>query len=211
MNAADIPAELMRAFEVQRASFDSAPFPDWDVRRDRLARLRRLVEDNESAIEDAIHADFGGRPRLETQIAEVFPSLGEIKGALRKGHQWMRPRKAGVSLWFQPATAHIQPRPLGVVGIVVPWNYPLYLAAGPLVAALVAGNRAMVKMSEYTPAFSTLFQQLVAAAFAPEEVTVITGGPEIAAHFTRLPFNHLLFTGSTAGRPQGDGRPRRRT
>jgi coniferyl-aldehyde dehydrogenase len=197
MNAADIPADLSHAFEGQRASFDGAPFPDWDVRRDRLARLRRLVEDNESAIEDAIHADFGGRPRLETQIAEVFPSLGEIKGALRKGHGWMRPRRAGVSVWFQPATAHIQPRPLGVVGIVVPWNYPLYLAVGPLVAALVAGNRAMVKMSEYTPKFSALFQQLVAAAFAPEEVTVITGGPDIAAHFTRLPFNHLLFTGST--------------
>jgi coniferyl-aldehyde dehydrogenase len=197
MNAADIPAELSHAFEVQRASFDAAPFPDWEIRRDRLARLRRLVEDNEVAIEDAIDADFGGRPRIETQIAEVFPSLGEIKGALRKGHKWMRPRNAGVSLWFQPATAHIQPRPLGVVGIVVPWNYPLYLAVGPLVAALVAGNRALVKMSEYTPAFSTLFQQLVAATFAPDEAAVLTGGPEVAAHFTRLPFNHLLFTGST--------------
>ncbi|MGB2818379.1 MAG: coniferyl aldehyde dehydrogenase [Burkholderiaceae bacterium] len=197
MNAADIPAELSHAFEVQRASFDAAPFPDWEVRRDRLTRLRRLVEENETAIEDAIHADFGGRPRIETQIAELFPSLGEIKSALRKGHTWMRPRKAGVSLWFQPATAHIQPRPLGVVGIVVPWNYPLYLAVGPMVAALVAGNRAMVKMSEYTPAFSALFQQLVAAAFMPDELTVITGGPDIAAHFTRLPFNHLLFTGST--------------
>ncbi|MGZ8253229.1 MAG: coniferyl aldehyde dehydrogenase [Burkholderiaceae bacterium] len=197
MNAADIPAELLHAFEAQRASFDAAPFPEWEVRRDRLARLRGLVEDNEAGIEDTIHADFGGRPRIETQIAEVFPSLGELKGALRKGHKWMRPRNAGVSLWFQPATAHIQPRPLGVVGIVVPWNYPLYLAVGPLVAALVAGNRAMVKMSEYTPAFSTLFQQLVAAAFTPEEVTVITGGPDIAAQFTQLPFNHLLFTGST--------------
>jgi coniferyl-aldehyde dehydrogenase len=197
MNVADIPAELSHAFEIQRAAFDAAPFPGWEVRRDRLARLRRLVADNEVAIEDAIHADFGGRPRIETQIAEVFPSLGEIKGALRKGHQWMRPRKAGVSLWFQPATAHIQPRPLGVVGIVVPWNYPLYLAVGPLVAALVAGNRAMGKMSEYTPAFSALFQRLVAAAFVPEEVTVVTGGPDVAAHFTRLPFNHMLFTGST--------------
>jgi coniferyl-aldehyde dehydrogenase len=198
MNAADVPADLLHAFEVQRTSFDAAPFPDWNVRRDRLARLRRLVEDNEAAIEDAIDADFGGRPRAETQIAEVFPSLNEIKGALRRGRGWMRPRGAGVSIWFLPARAHIQPRPLGVVGIVVPWNYPLYLAVGPLVAALVAGNRAMVKMSEYTPAFSALFHKLVAAAFAPEEVAVVNGGPEVAAHFTRLPFNHLLFTGSTA-------------
>jgi coniferyl-aldehyde dehydrogenase len=197
MNAADIPAELSSAFEVQRSSFDAAPFPSWEERRDRLLRLRRLVADNEAAIEDAINADFGGRPRTETQIAEVFPSLNEIKGALREGRKWMQPRRAGVSIWFLPASAHIQPRPLGVVGIVVPWNYPLYLAVGPLVAALVAGNRAMVKMSEYTPTFSALFRQLVGAAFRPEEVTVITGGPDIAAQFTRLPFNHLLFTGST--------------
>src|SRR5512139_2174394 len=197
MNAADVPADLFHAFEVQRTSFDAAPFPDWEMRRDRLARLRRLVVDNESAIEDAIHADFGGRPRTETQIAEVFPSLAEIKVALRKGRKWMQPRSAGVSIWFLPARAHIQPRPLGVVGIVVPWNYPLYMAIGPLVAALVAGNRALVKMSEYTPRFSALFEQLVAKAFAPEEVAVVNGGPDVAAQFTRLPFNHLFFTGST--------------
>jgi len=197
MNAADVPADLLHAFEVQRTSFDAAPFPDWDVRRDRLVRLRALVMDNESEIEDAIHADFGGRPRTETQIAEVFPSLGEIKGALRRGRKWMQPRRAGVSIWFLPARAHIQPRPLGVVGIIVPWNYPLYLAVGPLVAALVAGNRAMVKMSEFTPAFSALFAKLVAATFRPDEVTVVDGGPDVAAQFTRLPFNHLLFTGST--------------
>jgi coniferyl-aldehyde dehydrogenase len=197
MNAADVPADLLHAFEVQRTSFDAAQFPDWEVRRDRLGRLRRLVADNEEAIEDAIHADFGGRPRTETQIAEVYPSLGEIKVALRKGRKWMQPRRAGVSIWFLPARAHIQPRPLGVVGIVVPWNYPLYMAIGPLVAALVAGNRALVKMSEFTPAFSALFEQLVAKTFTPEEVAVVNGGPDVAAQFTRLPFNHLFFTGST--------------
>jgi coniferyl-aldehyde dehydrogenase len=197
MNAADVPADLLHAFAVQRTSFDAAQFPDWEVRRDRLGRLRRLVADNEEAIEDAIHADFGGRPRTETQIAEVYPSLGEIKVALRKGRKWMQPRRAGVSIWFLPARAHIQPRPLGVVGIVVPWNYPLYMAIGPLVAALVAGNRALVKMSEFTPAFSALFEQLVAKTFTPEEVAVVNGGPDVAAQFTRLPFNHLFFTGST--------------
>ena len=87
MNAADVPAELSHAFELQRTSFDAAIFPEWDERRDRLARLRQLIEDNEVAIEDAIHADFGGRPRTETQIAEVFPSLSEIKGAQRKGRR----------------------------------------------------------------------------------------------------------------------------
>jgi coniferyl-aldehyde dehydrogenase len=197
MNAADVPAALLQAFELQRTSYDADPFPEWSVRRDRLARLRRLVEDNEDAIEDAINADFGGRPRAETQIAEVFPSLAEIKNALRHGRRWMRPQGVWVSKWFMPARAHILPRPLGVVGIVVPWNYPLYLCVGPMVAALVAGNRVMVKLSEYTPAFSALFQQLASALFGPEEVTVIDGGPDVAAQFTTLPFNHLLFTGST--------------
>jgi coniferyl-aldehyde dehydrogenase len=84
-----------------------------------------------------------------------------------------------------------------VVGIIVPWNYPLFLAVGPLVAALAAGNRAMVKLSEYTPAFAQLFRDAVTRTFSPEELAVITGGPDVAAQFTRLPFNHLLFTGST--------------
>jgi coniferyl-aldehyde dehydrogenase len=90
------------------------------------------------------------------------------------------------------------PRPLGVVGIIVPWNYPLFLAVGPLVGALVAGNRALIKMSEYTPAFSELFRQLVVRDFAADEVAVVTGGPDVAAQFSTLPFDHLLFTGSTS-------------
>ncbi len=109
----------------------------------------------------------------------------------------MRPRGAWVSKWFLPARAHVMPRPLGVVGIIVPWNYPLFLAIGPMVAALVAGNLAMVKMSEYTPAFSQLFAELVRKFFAPDEIEVITGGPDVAAQFSALPFDHLLFTGST--------------
>ena len=198
MNPLDVPTELLHAFEVQRSAYDADPFPEWDVRRDRLERLRRLIVDNEAEIEDAIDADFGGRPRAETQIGEVFPSLSEVLAAQRKGRRWMRPRGARVSKWFLPARAQIMPRPLGVVGIIVPWNYPLYLAIGPLVSALAAGNRAMIKLSEYTPGFSALFARLVAASFKPEELVVVTGGAEVAAQFTRLPFDHLLFTGSTA-------------
>ncbi|HWS75411.1 MAG TPA: coniferyl aldehyde dehydrogenase, partial [Quisquiliibacterium sp.] len=165
---------------------------------DRLARLRTLVTENETAIEEAIDADFGGRPRIETQIAEVFPSLSEIRTALRHGRRWMKPRGAWVSKWFLPARAHVMPRPVGVVGIIVPWNYPLGLSIGPLAGALAAGNRSMIKLSEYTPAFSSLFQRLVADHFRPDEVAVVTGGPEVAAAFSALPFDHLVFTGSTA-------------
>lgn len=198
MKAADVALDLNQVFELQRAAYDQAPFPDWNVRRDRLARLRTLVEASETAIEEAIDADFGGRPKAETQISEVFPSLAEIKGALRHGRGWMKPRGAWVSRWFLPARAHVMPRPVGVVGIIVPWNYPLFLAVGQLVGALVAGNRALVKMSEYTPTFSELFRQLIANEYSAEEVAVITGGPDVAAQFSALPFDHLLFTGSTA-------------
>jgi len=197
MHPSDLPAAMQRAFERQRESYDAAPFADWPTRRDRLQRLQRLVSANEREIEAAIDADFGGRPRMETQLAEIFPCLVEIRGALKHGAHWMTPRHVGVGKWFLPASATVQPRPLGVVGIIVPWNYPLFLAVGPLVGALAAGNRAMVKMSELTPAFSLLFADLVRQNFAPEEVTVITGGPELAAEFSALPFDHLLFTGST--------------
>ncbi len=109
----------------------------------------------------------------------------------------MKPRGAWVSKWFLPARAHIMPRPLGVVGIIVPWNYPLYMAIGPLAGALAAGNRAMVKLSECTPEYGLLMQRLIAEHFGPDEVSVVLGGPEVGAAFAALPFDHLVFTGST--------------
>lgn len=197
MKPEDAPIDLPLAFERQRAGWAAAPCPPWPERADRLRRLQRLLVDHESVIAEAIDADFGGRPAIETELAEIWPSLEEVKGALRSGRRWMQPRRAGVGKWFLPARAQVLPQPLGVVGIIVPWNYPLYLAIGPLVAALAAGNRAMVKMSEFTPAFSALLQRLCTQVFSPEEVCLVNGGPEVAAQFSALPFDHLLFTGST--------------
>lgn len=197
MQLHDASTDLAAALERQRAAHAADPCPAWPVRADRLRRLQRLLRDHEAAIAQAIDADFGGRPAIETELAEVWPSLEEIKGALRHGRRWMKPRRAGVGKWFMPAGAKLLPSPLGVVGIIVPWNYPLYLAVGPLVAALVAGNRAMVKLSEFTPSFSALMQRLCAEAFAADEVLVVTGGADVAAQFSALPFDHLLFTGST--------------
>ncbi len=191
------PTQQTRAFERQRAAHAADPCPRWEVRADRLRRLQRLLVDHETAICEAIDADFGGRPFVETELAEIWPSLEEVKGALRHGQRWMKPRRAGVGKWFIPASAQVWPQPLGVAGVIVPWNYPLYLAVGPMVAALAAGNRVMVKMSELTPRFSALLQRLCEASFAAEEVCIITGGPDVAEQFSALPFDHLLFTGST--------------
>jgi coniferyl-aldehyde dehydrogenase len=168
------------------------------VRRERLRRLQQLVRNNEHELARAIDADFGGRPPMETQIAEVFGSLQEIGHALAHGRRWMTPREVGVSKWFLPARAQVLPQPLGVVGVLAPWNYPLYLAAVPLAAALAAGNRVLLKPSEFTPQFGGLLARLVSYWFAPDEVDVVLGGPEVAAEFSRLPFDHLFFTGSTA-------------
>ncbi|HVJ59044.1 MAG TPA: coniferyl aldehyde dehydrogenase [Burkholderiaceae bacterium] len=198
MNAFDMPAALRDAFEDQRRGCAREPFPHWRVRRERLLRLDALLRDQGDRIEAAIDADFGGRPRMETQLLEVFPALVEIKSALRGGRHWMRPRRAAMSKWFLPARAQVVPQPLGVVGIIVPWNYPLYLSVGPLVGALAAGNRAMLKLSEYTPAFSEWFAAALAERFDADEVFATSGDAELAAAFSCLPFDHLVFTGSTA-------------
>ena len=192
----EVPA-MSSLFDAMRAASRHDQTPPWDVRADRLRRLRRLVQANHEAIAAAISADFTNRPRQETALLEVFPSMAGIDDALRHGKRWMRVRRASTGLWFKPGRSRLMPQPLGVVGIVVPWNYPLYLTIGPLTGALAAGNRAMVKLSEYTPRFSALFAQLVQAAFAPDEVAVINGDAEVAAAFSTLPFDHLLFTGST--------------
>lgn len=192
----EVPA-MSTVFNAMHAASRHDQTPAWDVRADRLRRLKRLVRDNHDAIANAISADFTNRPHQETALLEVFPSVAGIDDALRHGKRWMRVRRVSTGLWFKPGKSRLMPQPLGVVGIVVPWNYPLYLTVGPLTGALVAGNRAMIKLSEYTPRFSELFARLVQATFAPDEVAVINGDADVAAAFTGLPFDHLLFTGST--------------
>jgi coniferyl-aldehyde dehydrogenase len=190
--------DMRQTFDAMRAASLRAQTPPWPERADRLQRLRALVKDNREKIAAAISADFHNRAVQETELAEVFPALEGIAHALRHGKHWMRVRRRSTGLWFKPASSKIMPQPLGVVGIVVPWNYPLYLAVGPMMAALAAGNRVMVKQSEFTPRFAELFAALAAKAFAPDEIAVVNGDAEAAREFSALPFDHLLFTGSTA-------------
>jgi coniferyl-aldehyde dehydrogenase len=174
------------------------PMPSWAQRATRLRALETMLREQREAFAAAIHADFGQRPAEETDLLEIFPSLSAIRHALGHGQRWMKPRRRLADWLFLPARTELRPQPRGVVGIIVPWNYPLYLAVGPLVDALVAGNRAMLKMSEFTPRFSALFAEQAARYFQPDEVRVVTGDAEVAQAFAALPFDHLLFTGSTA-------------
>ncbi|MEO5625580.1 MAG: coniferyl aldehyde dehydrogenase, partial [Dokdonella sp.] len=174
------------------------PYPDWTSRARRLRSLAALMQDHRDAIAAAIAADFGRRPGEETDLLEIFPSRAGIQHALKHGRRWMRSRRRWAGFWFLPARTEVRPQPLGVVGIIVPWNYPLYLAIGPMTDAIAAGNRVLVKMSELTPLFSALFAELIAKAFSPDEITVVNGDADVAREFSALPFDHLLFTGSTA-------------
>ncbi|THD59580.1 MAG: coniferyl aldehyde dehydrogenase [Bradyrhizobium sp.] len=184
---------FQRMFELSR----TMPAPTLTERLDRLARLRAAISDNETGFEQAISADFGHRSSIETAIAESLLVLGEIRHAARHLKKWMAPQRVSTALQFMPAKNRLIPQPLGVVGIIAPWNYPLQLTLAPAVAALAAGNRVMIKPSELVPRFSALLKEVIAAKFDASEMMVTGIEDDIAQAFASLPFDHLMFTGST--------------
>ena len=189
---------LQSLLEQQRRAFQADPYPSAADRVQWLDALHRLLASNQQAIIEAISADFGNRSADETRLAEIMPSLHGIHYARRRLQRWMKPSRRSVGLAFQPASAKVVYQPLGVIGIIVPWNYPLYLAIGPLIGALAAGNRVMLKMSESTSATGLLLKDLLAQVFPEDQVAVVLGEADVGIAFSRLPFDHLLFTGSTS-------------
>ncbi len=192
-----LPLSLRPRFDALRAGYARAAMPNVAARSAHLATLTRALKANRAAIAGAIAQDFGHRSPDETDLLEIFPSLEAASHARQHVKAWMSPKRQFASLWFLPARTEIRAQPLGVVGIIVPWNYPLYLAFGPLAAALAAGNRVMLKMSEFTPSTGALVATIIAENFAADHVTVVNGDTAIAREFAALPFDHLLFTGST--------------
>ncbi len=196
------PAEakdvLSQRFDRMRALTRSGVAPTLEERRDRLDRLRQMLTANEDAFIAAISDDFCHRSAHESRLLDITLTLNSLRNARRHLRRWMRDDRRHVDLAFQPAKDWVRYEPLGVIGIISPWNYPLFLALGPLVDALAAGNRAMIKPSELTPRTSALLAEKIAECFDETEVTVITGDAEVAAAFSQLPFDHLVFTGSTA-------------
>lgn len=174
------------------------PNPSWKERFNRLDRLETLILENKEAIEKAIKSDFGHRDAFLTDMVDILPTLSEIRLQKKNGEGWMKPRMVLPDAIFLPATAKIVPQPKGVVGIISPWNYPLLLSVGPVAQAFAAGNVCMVKLSESTPMFSALLEDLAAQYFLPTEFKIVNGDEEIGSRFSELPFDHLLFTGSTS-------------
>ncbi|WHZ19822.1 MAG: aldehyde dehydrogenase [Rhodanobacteraceae bacterium] len=194
-------ASLNDLLQRQRTAW-RAHAPDLAERLNDLARLRVAFKARLEDFARAVSDDFGRRPRAETLLADGMPVLHEIDHARRHLRRWVRPRRVAADANFLPARCAIIPKPLGVVGIVSPWNYPVNLALVPLVDALAAGNHVLLKPSERTPRTSALLAELIVDVFPPERVAVVQGGAEVAAAFAALPFDHLLFTGSTALAPQ---------
>jgi coniferyl-aldehyde dehydrogenase len=193
---------LAEALERQRRAYFAHPVPSLDERKADLRTLQRFVRDHKNAICDAISADYGHRSRHETMLAEIFPVVDGIDHVIQHLRRWMKPQRRSVDLRnFLGARNRVIPQPLGVVGVIVPWNFPLNLSLVPLTYIFAAGNRAMVKMSENSRHLAQLLIERMPAYFPPEKLQFFdeTGG--VGIEFSKLPFDHLLFTGSgTTGR-----------
>jgi coniferyl-aldehyde dehydrogenase len=191
------PERMQSIFESQRAAYARSPFPSLQARKVHLKILRTLMLEHKTAIAEALNADFTARSAEESLFAEVMTSMHHVDYTLKRLRCWMRPERRSVGLHFLPASGRVVYQPLGVVGIIVPFNYPVNLAMVPLAAALAAGNRVMIKMPERTPRIAALIGEMLRKGYAEDQVAVVEGGAEIAAAFAALPFDHLLFTGST--------------
>jgi len=185
--------------DTQRTAFMTELPVSLDVRRDRLKRAIAMVADNADRLCDALSEDFGHRSREQSMITDIAASVGPLKHALKHLARWAKPQRKPVlfPLGLLGGRGHIEYQPKGVVGIIAPWNFPVQLVVSPLAGVFAAGNRAMVKTSEYTPVTSDVMAELAARYFDATELAFVSGGPEAGKAFAELPFDHLLFTGAT--------------
>ncbi|HTK96637.1 MAG TPA: coniferyl aldehyde dehydrogenase [Pseudomonadales bacterium] len=184
----------------QRADYIKRGEVDAATRIDRLDRAIALLVDHQQRLVEALSADFGHRSRHQSLFTDIAASIGPLKHAKKHLAEWMKPekRKVDFPMNLLGARARIEYQPLGVVGVISPWNFPVNLTFTPLAGILAAGNRCMIKPSEFTPATSQAMAELIAAAFDELEISVVVGGPQTGADFAGLPFDHLLFTGATS-------------
>lgn len=188
---------LSEVFDRQQRAFRRCAPISHAKRIEALDALLRIIFKYEESLVDALKSDFGNRAVQETRLLEIFPVVSEIRHAKRNLRHWMRSRAVRVNWQFLPSRAQVIYQPLGVVGVIGAWNYPILLTLSPLINALAAGNHVMVKPSEHAPATANVLQQMIGEVFPDEFATVITGDKELAAAFSGLPFDHLIYTGSS--------------
>ncbi len=195
-----ITESMMKALEAQREDYLNEGHVSAEVRIDRMRRGMEAVHKHQDRIVEALNTDFSCRPREVSMLTDVSASIMPFKSAIKHVRSWMKPqkRKTMFPLNLLGGRSRIEYQPMGVVGVLSPWNFPVNLAFAPLADILAAGNRAMIKPSEFTPAVSDVIAEIVKEAWDEKEVTIFTGGPEVGAAFSGLPFDHMLFTGATS-------------
>ncbi|GAL27653.1 aldehyde dehydrogenase [Vibrio variabilis] len=187
---------LEHVFSDMRSAYNNNPAPTYEQRVVILNKLKHAIIENEQRIYDALKLDYGYRSEFDTLIADVLPSVAGINYAIKNLKKWMKPSKRHAGLMLVPSKVTVHYQPLGVVGVITPWNFPFYLALGPAVQALAAGNRVMIKMSEFTPNANAALREVVKDL--SEHIQIIEGEADVGAAFSKLPFDHLIFTGSSA-------------
>jgi coniferyl-aldehyde dehydrogenase len=199
VNASDAEMRMQTVLELQRADYIAEGGVSPATRKDRLNRGIDVVLKHKDRLVEALNTDFGCRPREVTMLTDIAASVTPMKHAVKHLDRWMRPsrRPTMFPLNLLGGRSRVEYQPLGVVGVISPWNFPVNLTFGPLAGILAAGNRAMIKPSEFTPATSEVMAEMVGEAFDEKEVAIFTGGPEVGQAFSGLPFDHLLFTGAT--------------
>jgi coniferyl-aldehyde dehydrogenase len=192
--------QLAVLLDRQRRAFERNTIVSAETRIDRIDRVISLLVDNQSILCEATSADFGQRSLHQARMADIFGALASLKYAKKNVRRWMKPEKRHVDppMNILGATARIHYQPKGVVGAIATWNFPVWVPMSPLGGIFAAGNRCMIKLSEFTPHTSTLLQTLIAHYFDPEELVGITGEQDVGAAFAALPFDHILFTGATS-------------
>lgn len=193
LNASPLTQLLQR----QRSSYLAAPNPNYATRVEQLTRLKAAILQFKTPLVEALSQDYGHRSIDDSLISDIMPVINNINYSLKNLKKWLKPSARHAGLLLAPAKVTVHYQPLGVIGIIVPWNFPVMLSIGPLVTAIAAGNHAMLKLSEFTPATNQVIKQLLAQVFDESHVAVIEGEADVAAAFSALPFDHLLFTGST--------------
>ena len=198
--AGDTETRMQETLEAQRQDFLREGAVSAETRIDRIDRAMDAVLKHQDRLCEALDSDFSCRARQVTLLTDVAASVQPLKHGKKHLRQWMRGEKRPTNfpLNLLGGRSRIEYQPLGVVGVISPWNFPVNLTFGPLAGILAAGNRAMIKPSEFTPATSEVMAGMVAEAFDPKEVALFTGGPEVGQAFSALAFDHLLFTGATS-------------
>jgi len=181
----------------QKSAYQLAPLPSAQHRITQLKALKSALLSNQDKLVAALNKDYGHRSTQDTLISDIMPCVMNINYTIKNLKKWMKPQRRHAGLLLSPAKVNVHYQPLGVIGIMAPWNFPVMLSIGPLITALAAGNRAMIKLSEFTPATNTVIARMLASIFNKDTVAVVEGEADIAAAFSALAFDHLIFTGST--------------